>query len=833
MLQTFYHSTLRAFSSSRSARNQRGMFMFSMRPSNAVRPLFLTGMLCLFGLTLWPHAASAVPTPSSTRGKTRLFSSKKRTRLFRTKRNKKVIRVAQSRKGKILGDRRGCRVKWNLRIRPDFDKATLFAVVKWIAKQTCQNFIISDQLKRNQLHIITESQVTVRSVYRAFFSALEANNMTAQRVGRFWKIIRAHRARQRAIPTYTNGRLRHPRRDEMVTFLYQVKHLDIYRVSGLLRQLCSPSGGIVTHKSSNKILIVDYASNLYRVLKIIKTLDIPQAATKEELHILQVNHAKAQEVAQKIRQLFEVGRRRKARIVRRVRRRRTKKRAKLRKTTSSKSTDDGGDAYRINKLVPDERTNQIIVLANRRAVERVRKLIKDLDIALPGDGQIRVHYLKYASAEELAQVLSQITQGTKQKRRVRRRRRTSTPKKAAELFEGEVKVTADKATNSLVIVASRRDYESMLRVIRQLDISRKQVFIEIVILELNLTRQRELGLTFHAGTNLTDEQNPSLGIAGTRLSGLNSLVLDPTALTGLAFGLQGKAIPGVSDLLGSALGSIPSFGVMLRALQSNTDVDIISTPHILTTTNKEATLQVGQNVPFIAGTTFTGTSLPGVPNIQNIQRQDVALTLKIKPQVDAGDYVRLDFQQELTELAGQDPELGPTTTKRQIKTVILARDKQTVVIGGLVRDKVTNGASKVPLLGDLPLIGALFRVKNKIKEKHSMLVFLTPHIINHTNDFRKIFEQKMKERQQFVEIFYGKREIKVPDNFNYDRTRGLVDLMRQKLKTSGKEVGVMKRKNLSIEKKRRPLPFSPKEKPKVRRPMPRKIPVPSVKPASR
>ncbi len=794
-------------------------------------------LFVLFFLFISPREIQALPSPSPSKAKkhrhwkaahsTRRYLRLARKYKRRHRRRRRYKRRRKRRRSKtrtIVGNYPGCRVKWNLRTEIRSKKMDLEAWIRLIAKQTCQNFILTDNLKRYRFHVISESRVTLRNAYKALFSTLEANNLTALKQGGYWKIIRTHKGRQSPIPTYT-GRFRHPRRDELVTYLYRVKYLQASTLNYIIRQLSHPSGGIIIHNASNTILITDYASNLYRVLRILKQLDVPQAATKEYIHIIPVYNAKAQDIAQKLRQLFQVGRRRRG--IRRRYVRFSRRRSKvLRRRKSKKGDDDAEDSYRISKMIADERTNQIIILANNRAAARAKKLTKDLDLALPDDGQIRVHYLKYANAEELAQTLSQMTQGTKKRRRYRRRYRRRSPKKAAELFEGEVKVTADKATNSLVIVSSKRDYESLLRVIRQLDISRKQIYIEIVILEMSIDKSRELGLTFHYGANPTGEKHPSLTLLGTNLGGQNSLVLSPTALVGLAFGLQGSEIPGVSGLLGNTSTKISSFGLVIRALQSNTDVDIISTPHILTTANKEAFLQVGQNVPFIAGTSYTGMGIAGMPNIRNVQRQDVALTIKIKPQINAGDYVRLDFQQELTELAGNDPELGPTTTKRKIKTVILARDRQTVVIGGLVRDKVTHGVSKVPILGDIPILGNLFKVKKKSVEKRNMLVFLTPYIIHHISDFHRIYEEKMKERKKFAELFYAYKNRRVPNNIDYSRTHGVVEQIERQLETAKKETSKMASKKLNPAQEAREQRQGKKSEKSKKPPLPKELPMP-------
>lgn len=736
-----------------------------------------------------------------------------------TRRNTKRTRrwLAQNKKGQtVIRAGRGCRVNWRVRVLANFEKATLLTVVKWIAKQTCQNFILSSQVRGGQLHIISRQKVSLRAAYRAFFTALQANNFTAYRVGTFWKIINARISRQSPIRTIINRARALPYRDEMVTYLHRLKHLSANQVVGTIRYLSSSSGGVIPYQTGGILIITDYATNIRRILKVLKSLDIPQAETRDHIYVLQIQHAQAQNIAAKLQQLFQVGqRRRTTRTIRRYRRTRKRRRRIVRRRTTTKKTEEDPDASRITKMIADERTNQLVLLCNPQALKRVSRLLKDLDIPLPGDGQIRVHYLKFANAEELSQTLSQMTRGTRTQqttRRYRRRRTTAKRKKASELFEGEVKITADKPTNSLVIVASRRDYDSLLHVIRKLDIARKQVFIELVILEVSMKKSNELGLTFHSAQNVTgDTSNPTLGILGTALGGINSLVLDPTALMGLAFGLRGAEVPNTSGLLGNAAATggislgVPSFGVLIRAIQTDSDTDLVSAPHILATANKEATIQVGQNVPFIAGTTFTGAGVAGVPPIRNIQRQDVALTLKIKPQVDAGSYVRLDFEQELTELGKQDPELGPTTTKQKIKTVILAKDRQTVVIGGLISKKTTTSVAKVPFLGDIPLLGALFRVNKKEKERRNLLVFLTPYIIHSSADFRRIYEQKMKERKQFMKLYYsGKDKDKIPSSYNYDRSVGLFETIHRSIQRGKKQAKELKKTKVKSPPKKKP-----------------------------
>jgi general secretion pathway protein D len=403
-----------------------------------------------------------------------------------------------------------------------------------------------------------------------------------------------------------------------------------------------------------------------------------------------------------------------------------------------------------------------------------------VDVPTDAGGRINVYPLENADAEELASTLQTLAQGTAN------RPRTPTPQApinvnrpnpvAAELFSGEVKISADKATNALVIVASQADFRNIIRVIEQLDIPRRQVFVEAVIMEVNLDRNAEFGINFHSGYKLTADGNTVPGLFGTKYTkqGLppSFSLANLASFGGFLAGLQGPVIPELQKL-GI---DIPAFGVVLHALQQSSDVNVLSTPHILTSDNEEAEITVGQNVPFQSG--FSPTSLGGVlgggtgttggvnPSLLGslgglgsafapITRQNVELKLTVKPQINESDFIRLVINEQTEEIASSDPVLGPTTSKRSAKTTVVAKDQETVVIGGIMQDRTIESVSKVPVLGDIPLLGHLFRETSRRKTKTNLLLFLTPYIIKDQSDFRAIFERKMKERQQFVEQFYG------------------------------------------------------------------------------
>jgi general secretion pathway protein D len=464
-----------------------------------------------------------------------------------------------------------------------------------------------------------------------------------------------------------------------------------------------------------------------RLEKLIEQLDQPGAS--QEIHLIGVQHAGAQDLAQKLSEILQG------------------------QTGSKPGSTIAGQAIRI---IADERTNKLVVIAGDKSFQAILDLMRQLDIPT-GDGGVHVHYLENAKAEDVASTLQSLSQGLSGKRRA-----PAAPQAApaSDLFTGDVKVTADKNTNSLVVIASQADYRNVVKLIERLDIPRRQVFVEAVIMEVNVEDDTELGASLHGGAlknfNVANTSGSGIGVLGSELGGLSSLsgVSSLASLNGFLAGIQGPPIT-ISGV------SIPSFGIVLQALQSSSDVNVISTPHVIMTDNTEGEITVGQNVPFQAaysptGTTSTSTVVSSLSSLYApIQRQPVELKLHIKPQINQGDYVRLEVDEQTEEIASVDKTLGPTTSKRSAKTTVIAKDQETVVIGGLIQERVTRGVSKVPVLGSLPILGWLFRNESTRKQKTNLLLFLTPYIIRDQGDVRRIFERKMAEREEFVRRFYG------------------------------------------------------------------------------
>lgn len=691
-------------------------------------------------------------------------------------------------------------VRRNAKYGVYFDKVDIEKLVQTVSDATCRTFILGENI-RGKISIIGpengQVQVTSDQFYAAFLAALDANSLAVYPYGRFLKIVEKQKAKQNPIPTVLPGE-EYSTNEQMVTKIYRLKYTDVEQLRGVLQQLVTQGGDAIPFQPDT-LIVNDLGSNMHRLDQIVDQLDTRPSS--DEVRVVQLKYAPAQEMADKISKLFE------------------SKNGKQNRngtpavpgTPPPAGGDTGGGSAgpaTLSQLIPDERTNKLVVVASPAAMERINALLREIDIPVSGEGRINVYYLENANAEELASTLQNLAQGTTNRTRGGAQGQPAPggnpppgggnrPATAAELFSGEVKISADKSTNSLVVIASQSDYRSLTRVIEKLDIPRRQVFIEAVIMEVNLDRNSALGVNMHGGVPLKSGAGTLPLLLGTNYKG--SGLPPSTSITGLAglggflAGLQGPltTIPGLNL-------QISQFGVLLNALQESSDVNVLSTPHLLTSDNEEAEITVGQNVPFQsgfnpsnvgaslgaglgAGTTGAsalGLGLGGLGSLYApITRQNVELKLTVKPQINESDYIRLNIAEQTEEIASQDAVLGPTTSKRSAKTVVVARNQETVVLGGIMQERTIESVKKIPVLGDIPVLGHLFRDQTRRKVKTNLLLFLTPYIVKDPNDFRRIFERKMKERQQFVEQFYGQvsgYEVAV----DFDRKAGPLARMR-------------------------------------------------------
>jgi general secretion pathway protein D len=481
------------------------------------------------------------------------------------------------------------------------------------------------------------------------------------------------------------------------------------------------------------------------------------------------------------------------------------------------SGSGGGSAeVKVTKIVPDDRSKALVIVASERAYLRMLEVIKRIDVPpTTGDGDIHVLALQHAMAEELAPVLNQIlggAGGSVPGAPGQPPRPPTTPGSPGVsgvggvgqlplgILEGAVRITADKSTNSVIVTSSLRDYAQVRNVIDQLDKPRRQVFIEAVVMDVSASDSDKLSLSYHGGaapSNVAGQEGNSLIYGG--LNPLSTIGFpNPNDLNGLALGVRGPGLEGSTNLLGTGI-TVPAFGVLLNALATNSNANVLATPHIIATDNIKAEISVGRNIPLqtnaaglgnlagLAGGQAGGAlaglgGLGGLGGFGAAPRTDVGTKISVTPHMNDSNEVRLELVEEISE-QGDSPtgSLGAVSiNKRTANTSVVVKDQQTVVIGGLVRDAYSTAVQKIPLLGDIPVLGVLFRRTENKTEKQNLLLILTPYVIRDQQDLRVVFERKMQERQEFLDryfVFSDQRPYEVPKDFT--RLNGLLEDIRQ------------------------------------------------------
>jgi general secretion pathway protein D len=676
----------------------------------------------------------------------------------------------------------------NYKVAFSLEDADLNELVRVIAQLTGKRFIFGGKVRNIKTSVYSPQKVTVAEAYQAFLSILETNGLTVIPQGRFLKIVETGAIASENTPVYGPNQPE-PSEDRFVTRMLRLKAGNAEELAGVLAKFKSKEGAVEAYAPGNLLIITDTGAQIHRMQTIIDQIDV--GGSGDQIWIEPIHYAAASDVQKRIDELFDI------------------------KSGSSSSTPaaggkgggpspsgaGGGDLH-VTKIIADDRTNSLLIVATEKAYLRMLEIIKRMDVPQSEGGEIHVLPLQHADAVELTKTLGDIVTGANAVAKQGDPSRGGTAgassgtAAAAGIFEGGVKVSADKATNSLVVTSSLRDYAALHAVVDRLDQARRQVFIEAVIMDLSITRSNQFGVNFHAA------DAPGFGADGQGLvyGGLNPLktilLPDPTTLQGLALGVRGPGIPGSENLLGTGL-SIPAFGVTINALASSTDADVLSTPHILATDNIVAEINVGENIPLqtnlglssALGSSTGSTGASGLGALGALggltsgtgARQDVGTKIKITPHLNDSNEVRLELAEEISEAQAPQGNAGVVPiTKRTANTQLTVGDQQTVVIGGLMRNRVTHSQQKIPLLGDIPVLGALFRSTQNDMQKTNLILILTPYIIREQTDLRTIFERKMQERQEFLDryfVFSDEQEYQPPKD--YSRTNGLAEVIRQ------------------------------------------------------
>lgn len=629
----------------------------------------------------------------------------------------------------------------------DFQNVELVDLIKTISELTGINFVYDEQVK-GKVTIISPKPMDLDDAYNMFRTVLNIKGYTIVPSGAVNKIVPTRGAKESNLPIEESGAFG----EQFITRLIPLKNVNATELANsVLRPLVPKTSHIVAYDPTNTLIISDSSTNTERLYQIVQELDVAGSAA-DRIEIIDLEFADAEETAEVANQV--VGTSTKTRTTR------TAKGAAARATQSK-----GG------QIIAYSRTNRLILVGNQDFIDKVKGFVGRIDLKADQiRAGIHVYYLENAESEVLAETLNQILTGLKKSVKAAPKSLAKGAAAAVEETIGAVTITADKPTNALVVNATPKDYETIKNIIAKLDIKRNQVYVETLILELGMDALLDLGVSLQGAVD-TGSDSVTFGTSNLNTGpvGLDSLapVADsesstPSLLTqavnGLLLGGMFNPITTV-DSDGNKI-TLPALSVLIDLSQTDTDINVISAPRLLTSDNEEAEIIVGSNVPII---TSTGSDNAGNA-VNSIERQDVALTLRFTPQVTEGDLVRLKVYQEISDVAqassnvGDPNEVGVTIDKRLVRNTVLAEDGKTVVLGGLFQTNQQEQVGKVPLLGDLPLLGWLFRNKSQIETKTSLMVFITPTIIRSPEDLEAVTRQNRKNLKLFKETS-GSREV--------------------------------------------------------------------------
>ncbi len=634
----------------------------------------------------------------------------------------------------------------------DYPNAEITDVIKAISDLTGKNFII-DSSVHGKISIVAPSKVTVAEAYKAFLAALAANSFTVVPYGKFLKVKSSKTAKNDNIPTYSGSY--YPTSDIFVTKIIHLKHIMADDIKKNLGIISTRDGDVSAYGPTNSLIINDYGSNVDKITKIIEELDKP--GFDEQLVVLPIKYAKAKELADLINAIINKDPTKGAQ---------TGGFGVPRYRGSGMPGQPGGSTENLSLVMADERTGALIVVGNRAGVEKVRGLVRKLDYKLdPSEAGVYVYFVRYGESEKIAQTLSGVASVSGA---------ASTPAAPPggfggfnppskptgnSIFGGDVKISADKANNSLVITASKIDYEIIKRILAKVDVPRDQVFVEAIIMEMNATKANIWDsniVKFQSTTDANNTQVASPARVGFTGGNLGDLINPTKAGAILGFG-AGETL---NLTLNNQTFKIPSLLALVSFLQTQTEGNILSTPQILALDNEDATIEVGSRIPISQTLSTTATGTTAAPNLE-----DVNISLKITPHISPdSDQVRMKLVQEVkqptTTQALAQSFVGNTTViaKRKIDTNIVVNSGDTAVLGGLIHDEETMLEQKVPVLGDLPIIGWLFKNKVVRKDKLNLVVFITPKILRSSKDNHELLNNKAQSRIEWLKKNFDGRD---------------------------------------------------------------------------
>lgn len=621
----------------------------------------------------------------------------------------------------------------------NFNNVDVMTLVKQISKLTGKRFIVDNKLaKKKGITIISSNPISVQEAYNVFLSVLSSVDLAVVRSGKFLKILPKKKI-SGGQNLYTGSY--YPQNDEYVTRVVKLKHINATNLkkilSGKTKSILGRKIKMQALEETNTLIVTATGTEIKTLEEIVGLLDVK--GYEYQMEIIPILHADADNVKKILENV-------------------------LFKKATSKKMSSGVERYL--KVFPDTRTNSLVVLANAPGIKKVRKLVRKLDFEIKGGSNVHVYKLKNARAEDLAKTLSSLLS-----------------KKNKNNNLSDIIVTADKWTNALVVRARPKEYDMLISIIDQLDGRKGQVMFETITMEVSVNNDSSFGISSNYA--LSPEIPRAVGF-DPQVSSQNNIMnflTNPGVLTGMILGFGTKDSIEV-NLLGQTL-RIPSLSAFVTALEKNSYANVLQRPTVITADNEEAIIKVVDKIPVVTGTSVTATGI----SQQNIQRLEVGLKLKIIPRINAAsDFVKLDIEQDTSNLTDKAPrDLSGTsvaTNNRKIKTSVIVHDKDTVIIGGLYRDDVNVTYNKVPILGDIPILGWLFKGKTTRREKTNLLVFITPHIIRDNITHSKLTLQKIKERKAFIKLIDKEESLTKQALIQNIEKQNKMNLKRYKLRNS-------------------------------------------------
>lgn len=573
-------------------------------------------------------------------------------------------------------------------VRINMNNADIRTVIKWIAEQTQKNFIIDPRVK-GKLSVLSSQPMSMDEAYQVFLTALDVYGFAVVESGNNVKVIPNAQARSSGLPIVEAFTSADDNSANLVIHVIKIKNISAAEVVTLLRPLVPQTGHLGAFPTSNSIIIADRANNINRLTGLIKQID---ATGNLDVEVITLSHATAKDIIAVIEPLLKRG--------------------------STGATAPGV------QFASDERSNSILMTGSAEHRKDVRQLISNLDRPLQGTGNTKVVYLNYIEATEIKTVLEGLT-GT-----------IADEQKSAAVTTDNISIEVSETTNALVITAPPSVLATIERVIAELDIRRSQVLIEAIIVEVTDSFTRDLEVLW-ATNSVTD---------GAARAGVTSANLASTTTTG-AISSESPQSAFLQSGLNWGFFRNGSIRTLLRAIETDSNSNVLSKPSIITLDNEDAEVLVGSNVPFVTGsqaTAATGTTNP----FQTIQREDIGITLKITPKISKNKTITLEIEQEVESVREESVSGAQdlVTDKRSIKTQVLIANEEVLVLGGLLENRVTKNLTKVPILGDIPLLGRLFRGSSESSRKQNLMVFIKPTIL----DEKVLIEETTRENYEAI-----------------------------------------------------------------------------------